>query len=86
MRPSRRARGRFVVLHNPSTNAGSVTLTCVQPTTGFFGSGFATLTRPALTASSQGAAMGDVSAYTIGNLPAATRWAYASYCPAILAR
>lgn len=78
--------GRFVVLHNPSTNAGSVTLTCVQPTTGFFGSGFATLTRPALTASSQGAAMGDVSAYTIGNLPAATRWAYASYCPAILAR
>ncbi len=78
--------GNVLVLHNPSTNAGTCTVTVTQPYTGGFGASTSLLNRTALIITGQGATMGDVSAYGISSAAGATTWAIAQYGVLFLGR
>jgi hypothetical protein len=77
--------GAWIGVHNPSTNAGSITVTAAQPTIG--GLLLGGLTRFGLTATSQGTTpSADVSAYTYSTSASSSVFSTQQTVPQILGR
>jgi hypothetical protein len=77
--------GEFVGVLNPSSNAGSITITTVIPASNYTCQPSAT-NNNAIVCVSQGTAMGDVSAYTVAAPASATGWGTVQFTPLICVR
>lgn len=78
--------GQLIGILNPSTNAGTCTISTCNPIRSFWTSGASSTLNGALIAVSQGATMPDVSSYVINNAGVAAEWTTGTTAPFILVR